>query len=280
MQQDLPDPTDAPLSEYEEPADPGDTQSEEPQQTHEPKQPEDTPEADGEPEEQTATDPGDINNEEEQPQAQPEQPAEPRITEDAFDPAAIIAAWRSGDPAALTPKNRTIYDICSGVISEVITAGMTEYEKELEIHDWIVRQAEYDTEANNNSPYAKPDPDNDNPYGLLVRKKAICSGYTSTFQLFMDMLGIECITVNGFARDKNTDHAWNMVRLDGQWYCVDVTWDDPTGLYPQNHVSHMFFNVTSRQLRESWHIWDESAYPEATATDYSWETMSTAEAPG
>ena len=194
--------------------------------------------------------------------------------QDRFDPAAILAAWNTGDAALLTPKNQAILNACAEIIGEVIKDDMTVYEKELAIHDRIVLQAAYDTEANNNSPNAKPSPDNDNPYGLLFYNKAICSGYTSTFQLFMDMLGIECITVNGYARNRDTNHAWNMVRLDGQWYCVDVTWDDPVGAYDDRYISHEYFNVTSQYLRNNLHIWDESGVPEAAAAEYSWESMS------
>ena len=149
---------------------------------------------------------------------------------------------------------------------------MTDYEKELAIHDWIVTWTDYDVEASNNSPTAKPDPDNDNPYGLFFSKKSICSGYSSTFQLFMDMLGVECITVKGHARDMETDHAWNMVRLDGDWYCVDVTWDDPIGA-PPGYLSHEYFNVTSQYLRDTRHLWEPGSVPEATATAYNWFVM-------
>ena len=210
------------------------------------------------------------------PEAKPDPSEPPEIAEpfvDAFDPDTILIAWNTGVTASLSEKNKAILNACIEVIGAVITNGMTDYQKELAIHDWIVKWASYDTEANNNSPTAKPSPDNDNPYGLLFNKKAICSGYTSTFQLFMDMLGIECITVNGYARNRETEHAWNMVRLDGEWYCVDVTWDDPSGLYPPGFISHEYFNVTSQYLRDHQHIWDDGVAPEATATAYSWENM-------
>ena len=200
---------------------------------------------------------------------EPAATSEPPIVDDPYDPASVLAAWRTGDSSSLSDKNRAILEACRNVIGEVISPGMTEYDMELAIHDWIVRGASYDTEANNNSPNAKPSPDHDNPYGLLFNKKAICSGYTSTFQLFMDMLGVECITVNGFARDLQTDHAWNMVRLDGEWYFVDVTWDDPSS-YPAGHISHDYFNVTSRHMRDTRHIWDEASFPVATATAYAY----------
>lgn len=186
--------------------------------------------------------------------------------DDIYDPDTILEAWKSGDSSGLSHKNKSIFDKCESVISEIISDGMSGLEKETAIFEWIIKWADYDMEANNNSPNAKPDPDNDNPYGALMHKKAICMGYSSTFKLFMDMLDIECIIVEGIARHNGGDHAWNMVRLDDKWYCVDVTWNDTidseTG--PDVMIVPVYFNVTSDFMRASGHIWDESNVPEAT----------------
>jgi len=189
---------------------------------------------------------------------------------DAYDHSAVLAAWNGGDAAALSEKNKKILDACGAVIAKLISDDMSDYEKELVIHDWMVTWAGYDMEAASNAPDAAPDPDNDNPYGLLYKKKAICRGYTAAFQLFMDMLGIECITVEGITTWNNEEHAWNMIRLDGEWYCVDVTWNDPVGGAADRPVSRKYFNVTSQFLRDHDHQWDESGVPEATATAYAW----------
>ena len=149
-------------------------------------------------------------------------------------------------------------------MNTLISDTMSDYEKELAIHDWIIGWASYDTEANNNSPNAKPDPDNDNPYGVLLHKKGICRGFTSTFQLLMDMLGIECISIDG-TNSGGDEHAWNMVRLDGEWYCVDVTWNNPVGSGWPDAMTHNYFNVTSQHMWETGHRWDRSSAPEATA---------------
>jgi len=145
---------------------------------------------------------------------------------------------------------------------------MTDYDKELAIHNWIIDWASYDTEAHSNSPDASPDPDNDNPYGLLINKRAVCMGFTSAFQLFMDLVGVECITVIGASGSESMEHAWNMVRIDGEWYCVDVTWNNPIDTDSTNRdesVTHKYFNVSSRFMRDTGHHWDASAVPEATA---------------
>lgn len=87
----------------------------------------------------------------------------------------------------------------------------------------------------------------------------------------MDLLGIECISVEGRSHSSREEHAWNMVRLDGEWYCVDVTWDDPVSALPVSvETAHMYFNVTSEFMRSTEHYWDESGVPEAATVDLAW----------
>lgn len=191
---------------------------------------------------------------------------------DEYDRQAVLSAWRTGDPSGLGEKNRMVYDAVSAVLDQCITQDMTDYQRELAIHDYITGHGQYDKEANSNAPDAAPDPDNDNPYGMLVGGVGICRGYASTFQLFMDLLGIECMTVEGHSGRQ--EHAWNMVRLDGDWYCVDVTWDDPTNGQP----THRFFNVTSGFLRRTGHQWDTGRVPEADATRWAYQDSPAPEA--
>ena len=191
--------------------------------------------------------------------------------EDVYDAEAVLAAWRGGDDSALTEKNRAILAKAAEVLKLCVRDDMNAYEKELAVHDWIIEAAEYDPGELSSSPWETPDPDNDNPYGIFYSGKGVCLGYSSTFQLFMDMLGIECITVHGSARD-DEPHAWNMVRLDGDWYCVDVTWDDPVSRFPVGpELHHSFFNVVSNHLRATQHHWDEEHTPEAVATAWAWK---------
>jgi len=196
------------------------------------------------------------------------EPGQNPDTTDTYNKSAILAAWKSGDPSKLSTKNKSILDSCVKVINSLITTSMTDYDKELVIHNWIIKWADYDTEALSNAPDAAPDPDNDNPYGLLMNKRAICRGFTYTFQLFMDMLGVECITIEGSSGQARDEHAWNMVRIDGEWYCVDVTWNNPIGsgdVTWGDEITHKYFNVTSKFMRDTGHHWDNSDVPEASA---------------
>lgn len=189
------------------------------------------------------------------------------VSED-YDADAVLHAWKTGDSTALSDKNRKILDAAAHVIEETIDDAMSDYDKELAIHDWIIDWAHYDTEVNNRAADARPNPENDNPYGLLIDREAVCYGYCSTFQLFMDMLDIECLTVQGATYRKTNAHAWNMVRLGADWYCVDITWNDPTLEEGAAWNHHMFFNVTSSYLKRYKHFWDEEAVPEATGRKF------------
>ena len=111
---------------------------------------------------------------------------------------------------------------------------------------------------------AKLDPASSTPYGPLVNGKGICIGFATAFQLLMDMAGVECITVVGADDSNRGDHAWNMVRLYGNWYCVDVGWDSnirEEGV--SDGWSWQFFNVTSDYMAASNHQWDYANTPEA-----------------
>ncbi len=120
---------------------------------------------------------------------------------------------------------------------EDIIANAELYESDLEkikyVHDRIIATCEYDIIAS--SLYLS---ENGNPtknqaytsYGCLVEKKAVCEGYSRAFQLVMNRLGIECGFVSGAACNSVGDtgrHAWNYVKVDGEYKYCDLTFDDP-----------------------------------------------------
>ena len=191
---------------------------------------------------------------------------------EVYDTSAIQAAWITGEEGGLSEKDAAILARCREVLGTLITEDMTDFEKELAIHDWIVAQGSYDQTVYDNSSHTGRTGYKD-PYGILVGGYGNCLGYSTTFQLLLDLCDVECITVVGAAFGSMDDHAWNMVKLDGEWYCVDVTWDDPTlgGGSANSVVTHRYFNVTSDRMRESDHQWDYLYVPEATADRYRWD---------
>ncbi len=100
---------------------------------------------------------------------------------------------------------------------EGITDDMDDYSKALLIHDYIVNNCDYvNTEDGVFGSTV---------YGCLVEKEANCEGYAKTFGMLADKCGLENILVTGVT-DSGENHAWNQVKIDGEWYNVDVTWDD------------------------------------------------------
>ena len=210
------------------------------------------------------------NEEEDIPQAsssETEESVESAEMENSYNAEAVLEAYRSGDDSPLSESNRSILKAAREVIGSEINDDMSDYEKELAIHDYITEWSRFDYSVFGRSGSDGFTDGSNTPYGVLIDRSAMCHGYSSTFQLFMDMLDIECMTVFGTPNGNGVQHSWNMVKLDDEWYCVDCAWDDPIGGSP----CHTYFNVTSDYLRSgSIHRWDESSVPEATGTTYAY----------
>lgn len=200
------------------------------------------------------------------------QPNESDMT--LYDTAPILAAYRSGDASALSAKDTAILEVAAKAVEESVTEDMTDFEKELALHDWLIDWVEYDQTIHDKAtPQGRED--NHDPYGVLAGRYGNCLGYATAFQLLMDLAGVECITVVGATHNSTADHAWNMVRLEGDWYCVDVSWDDPVfeeqSYLTSEALRHQYFNVTSQFLYENFHQWDYGEVPWATATRFFWD---------
>lgn len=196
------------------------------------------------------------------------------------DTTAIKEAWETGEEGELSEKDAAILAKCREALDLAIKPGMTDFQKELNLHDWLVQSYYgcYDRTVHDpKTPMGRED--NLNPYGLLARGYGICLSYASTFQLLMDLAGVECVTVVGASSNSSSDHAWNMVKLEGEWYCVDPTWDATykEGLTEETMWpwQHRYFNVTSDHMRQTDHQWDYKHVPEAAATRFRWDGTET-----
>ncbi len=115
-------------------------------------------------------------------------------------------------------------------VLNLIDDSMSDLEKVIFIHDYLCVDVEYAYEDYLNGTVR---PDAHSLKGALLDKSAVCDGYASAFQYYMLMLDIPCNIII------NSDHAWNQVYVNGKWYFVDVTWDDPVWDYYGN-VSHQY----------------------------------------
>lgn len=209
------------------------------------------------------------------PDTEPQAPSEPEIP-DLYDTKPISDAYLSGNTAGLDEIQLAILAKAKEIINEVITEGMSPYDMELAIHDRLVWDITYDEEDLN--AISEPSEHNRDPYGALIEGSCICAGYATSFQMFMDMLGIQCRTIHAKAHD-GAEHAWNMVCFDGNWYHVDVTWDDPVPDKKNRPVRHTYFNVTDELMLEE-HEWETGDTPPADSFEYSYTVRSCRELEG
>ena len=148
----------------------------------------------------------------------------------------------------------------------------TPYEKLLYLHNVLVERTEYDSvsaaggtsEALAVSSCA---------YGCLVNRTAVCSGYAAAFQLLAEKIGVTCRRLHGTDGRSGVPHEWNLVQLDGDWYHVDVTWDDAVfagaGNLP-NARFYDYFCVTDEEVTRTHAIEEGQDLPQCTATKYNY----------
>lgn len=119
----------------------------------------------------------------------------------------------------------------------LVKSSMSEEEKALIIHDYIVSHSEYDTTY---STY--------NAEGIFMRGIGVCQSYAFAYMYIMNALGIEC----HFVPSTEMGHAWNLIRVDGSYYHVDCTFDDPVtdrfGL-----ASHRYFLLSDAAISQNGH---------------------------
>ena len=126
------------------------------------------------------------------------------------------------------------------LVDQANTLCQTDMEKVFYVHEWLVQNIAYDRE------HLKDDVQDDhNLRGALLEGTAVCDGYAKTYALTLRKLGITGVLVTS----KAFNHAWNMVELDGNWYQVDCTWDDPVdGSDQLGYCMHKHLLCTTEEM--------------------------------
>ena len=102
-----------------------------------------------------------------------------------------------------------------------VPEGAGPIEKAKSIHDWLVRNCAYNTDAANQGYYGYGSKNPWEAYGALVDRRPVCQGYALAFKAAMNTLGVPC----GYLIAHN--HGWNIIQVNGSWFHVDATFDDP-----------------------------------------------------
>lgn len=123
--------------------------------------------------------------------------------------------------------------------AEVMAAAQgldNDYEKEKAVHDALLAGISYHLDA----------PMNQSAYSALVNGQTVCAGYARAFQYVMQQLGVPCYYCTGYA---GQNHAWNIIKLEDEYYNADLTWDDtePNTLDYFNKTDADFSNTHIRQ---------------------------------
>lgn len=149
-------------------------------------------------------------------------------------------------------------DAKTAEIFSSITPEMSDYEIVKHFHDYIIRNCTYTEDCKNPN----------NIYGALVEKVALCQGYSQSFTYLCSLAGIDSFIVLGVA---NEAHMWNIVKIENDYYHIDLTWDDPDRAKNPDSVRYDYFGLTDERIRQL-RQFDDYDYeiPEAKGTKYQY----------
>ena len=122
----------------------------------------------------------------------------------------------------------------------------SEFERERVIHDRLIAMCAYSDDDENIF--------RNTIYGVLCGGEAACEGYAKTTKYLLDLLDIPCFVVLGNSTppgSRTESHMWNAVQLHGDWYYLDLTWDDPVLDKGGDLIHYAYFNVTDETLRKT-----------------------------
>lgn len=145
-----------------------------------------------------------------------------------------------------------------------IKEDMSEYEKVLAIHDYILENGRYDARL-----YSKGEvpPESYSAYGILGLGVGVCESYAKSMKYLLDKADIESMIVIGSSKGEN--HAWNLVNIEDEYYHIDPTWNDPIIEDGTQIIRYNFLNLSDDQIERT-HSWNREDYPEAKASKYNY----------
>lgn len=174
------------------------------------------------------------------------------------DEFAIDSALVTGNSSYLEDNELELYNQVIELAGKL--KGKTEYDTVKNIHDYLVLNIAYPTSYSGRGVHTLD--------YALNEGVCVCDGYTKAFYFLCRANNIDCIIVKGISVNQagtNESHAWNKVKVDGKWYAVDATWDDPIP-DKKDRVKYYYFLVTDADISKT-HTWDDTDLPKAENSD-------------
>lgn len=107
-------------------------------------------------------------------------------------------------------------------VDEIIKKMPADYngvERILFIYKYLGKKIKYDKNIANLNYDERETHDSNSIYNVLFESKGVCSSIAVTFRVLMDAIGIDCQVI------MSEEHEWNVVKINGYWYHLDLTWD-------------------------------------------------------
>ena len=146
-----------------------------------------------------------------------------------------------------------------------ISADATDYQKIKYVYEYLIDTVEYSSGS----------ADSQNIQSALLYRASVCAGYSKAFQYILNRMGLFCTYVTGTIKDGG-DHGWNMVRIGGNYYYVDVTWGDPVFANRMDHIdsgqtkNYNYLCCTEYDLFKTHVPSDAIPLPSCTSDDYNY----------
>lgn len=157
--------------------------------------------------------------------------------------------FTEGDADKIAAMQKEIDATANKLVDEAKGMAST-YEKLKHFHDYLVYNSTFELadDAYNSSIY------NAFSGGTSKQGNIQCAGYARAMQYLCDKAGIDCMVITG-ENESGSTHAWNKVKVEGEWYNLDATWDDPILSTPDHkYLRYNFFLVPDSWINQKTHF--------------------------
>ena len=182
--------------------------------------------------------------------------------------------YQGEDRVTVTPGLNMSLDEVDGVRTQIESAankflstipeGASDYDVAKLAYEFVINTTDYNESAEQSQ----------NIQSVFLGHASVCAGYARAYEYLLQKAGLSCCFVEGRIPSSGEEHAWNIVRIDGQYTYVDVTWGDPTypgleGTSPE--ISYDYLGLTTEEIARDDHEFDDaSMWPACDSTSVSY----------